>query len=110
MAAVLSGWRLYETLANFTESGSGRVLLRVRNAETEGMTMEIIDHGPGFLPAFNPQTDGGFGFRLLRALAEQIGAAAVFQSSGRGVRFRLVLPSAPKAPASTLGDLRLTLR
>ncbi len=56
--------------------------------------IEIIDNGPGFPSAFNPQPDGGLGFRVVRALAVQLGATAPFSSSAEGVRFTLTLPLA----------------
>jgi len=55
--------------------------------------IEIVDDGPGLPEAFDPLTDGGLGFRLLRRLGEQLGALITFQSTDTGLRFRLTLPA-----------------
>jgi hypothetical protein len=39
------------------------------------------------------QTDGGFGFRVIRGLAAEIGASLEIVSPGIGLSFRLLLPA-----------------
>jgi two-component sensor histidine kinase len=75
-------------------AGEPQAILARCRPEGAGVVVEVIDHGPGFPAGFDPQTDGGLGFRLLRALGRQLGASIVFESSSRGVRFRLTTPPA----------------
>jgi two-component sensor histidine kinase len=77
------------------ESKPGAILIRC-SKDAAGVTeVEVIDDGPGLPPSFNPKTDGGLGFRLLRALSKQLNATMTFASSSKGLRFCLTLPSAP---------------
>jgi two-component sensor histidine kinase len=78
-------------------AGDGRgglLVARLRKGEPGSAVIEIIDHGPGFPSAFNPATDGGLGFRVVRALAVQLEATASFSSTAEGLRFTLTLPLA----------------
>ncbi len=72
----------------------GLLMARLRKGEPGSAVIEIIDHGPGFPNTFNPATEGGLGFRVVRALAVQLDATASFSSTVDGVRFRLTLPLA----------------
>jgi two-component sensor histidine kinase len=72
--------------------GKGAILVRLREAEAGKTVIEVVDHGPGLPPGFDPSRDGGLGFRLVRALAKQIRAVTTFHSSDEGVRFELALP------------------
>jgi two-component sensor histidine kinase len=71
---------------------AGAVVARCRSDQTGAVTIEVIDDGEGLPEGFDPKTDGGLGFRLLRALGKQLGAALAFESTGRGLCFRLTLP------------------
>jgi two-component sensor histidine kinase len=71
---------------------NGVIRVNLRKAGDGAAVVEIVDQGWGFPVGFNPVTDGGLGFRVVRALAEQLHAAVAFDSSGEGVRFRLTLP------------------
>jgi two-component sensor histidine kinase len=74
-------------------SGVIRACCHIDEAGT--LCVEIADDGPGFPASFNPDTDGGLGFRLLRARGKQLGAHMAFESCGDGLRFRLTLPVSP---------------
>ncbi len=54
--------------------------------------IEVCDNGPGFPPDFDPETDAGLGFGLIRALGRKLGARTEFQSTSCGLVFRLTLP------------------
>lgn len=69
----------------------GAVLVRSRRNPEGGVQIEVIDNGPGLPEAFDPQSDGGLGLRLVRGLARQIGARVAFESSPLGLRFSLTL-------------------
>jgi two-component sensor histidine kinase len=77
----------------------GFIEARLRRAGPATAVIEIADHGSGFPAAFDAATSGGLGFRIIRALTEQLRATASFTSSDDGVRFTLTVPLARIAPA-----------
>jgi len=54
--------------------------------------VEVTDDGVGFPDDFDPSTDGGLGFHLMRALADALNAELQFEHDSLGVRARLVRP------------------
>jgi two-component sensor histidine kinase len=65
------------------------------NCETKGdgsFMLEVTDDGVGFPENFDPSTDGGLGFQLMRALANGLGAELQFEDDSLGVCARLVKP------------------
>lgn len=76
------------------DGGGGLLMARLRRGDPGSAVIEIVDHGPGFPSAFNPATDGGLGFRVVRGLTVQLHATASFSSTADGVCFRLTLPLA----------------
>ena len=54
--------------------------------------VEVTDDGVGFPENFDPATDGGLGFALMRALANGLNADLQFEHDSLGVRARLVKP------------------
>lgn len=67
---------------------------------TGAVQMEIVDSGGGFPADFDPASDGGFGFRLVRGLSRKLEARIAFESTPVGVRFRLTLPKPLNGPQS----------
>ena len=70
------------------------------HSETKGdgsFVVEVTDDGVGFPENFDPSTDGGLGFQLMRALANGLNAKLQFEHDSLGVCARLVRPghSAP---------------
>jgi two-component sensor histidine kinase len=59
------------------------------------LVIEFADDGVGLPEGFDPALDGGFGFRLARVLARQIGATMTFKSTGLGLHVRLCLGGEP---------------
>jgi two-component sensor histidine kinase len=57
-----------------------------------GIAIEIGDDGVGLPEGFNPETDGGMGFRLIRALAKGLGAQLKIETDSLGLSFCLKLP------------------
>jgi two-component sensor histidine kinase len=54
--------------------------------------VEVTDDGVGFPENFDPATDGGLGFQLMRALANGLSAELQFEHDSLGVCARLVKP------------------
>jgi two-component sensor histidine kinase len=84
---------LTNALKHAAARAGGTVLVRCRKAGSGGALIEVIDDGPGFPPGFDPMSDGGLGFRLLRGLTKQLGASMVFRTGPTGVKFELTLPA-----------------
>jgi two-component sensor histidine kinase len=77
----------------------GRIGLRCQQAPDGAMLIQVMDDGVGLPEGFDPALAGGLGLRLVRALAEQIGASLAFDSSGIGLTVGLLLPaSSPMGP------------
>jgi two-component sensor histidine kinase len=65
------------------------------HCETKGdgsFLVEVTDDGVGFPESFDPSTDGGLGFQLMRALANGLHAELQFEHDSLGVCARLVKP------------------
>jgi two-component sensor histidine kinase len=74
---------------------TGRIIIRNWQDVAGAVVVEIADDGPGLPDGFEPETDSGLGFHLIRALATQLDAVAEFENSGVGLCFRLTLPAEP---------------
>lgn len=55
------------------------------------MYIEVADDGVGLPENFDEKKNGGVGFKLIRGLTNQIGAALRIESSSLGLSFRLTL-------------------
>jgi two-component sensor histidine kinase len=65
------------------------------NCETKddgSFMVEVSDDGVGFPENFDPSTDGGLGFQLMRALTNGLDAELQFEHDSLGVCARLVKP------------------
>jgi two-component sensor histidine kinase len=61
---------------------------------TDGRLVLIIsDDGVGLPEGFDPATQGGLGFRVIRLLANEIGATLEITSTSLGLSFRLSVPA-----------------
>jgi two-component sensor histidine kinase len=67
-----------------------RVHLRCDTNIDGSFSIEVTDDGVGFPEKFDPATDGGLGFQLMRALASGMGAELQFEHDSLGVCARLV--------------------
>lgn len=66
------------------------VQIEIQCRESAGLlTVEIADDGVGLPENFDPATDGGLGFRIVRSLAAQLGAKLRFDSSELGTTVQL---------------------
>jgi two-component sensor histidine kinase len=69
------------------------VRLHVSCTQTDdaSICIGVADDGVGLPERFNPSTDGGLGFRVMRSLAQQIGAELNFTTGPLGTTCRLIL-------------------
>jgi two-component sensor histidine kinase len=72
-----------------------KVDIRCETKDDGSFVVEVTDDGVGFPERFNPATDGGLGFQLMRALANGLHAELQFEHNSLGVRARLVKPKRP---------------
>lgn len=77
-----------------TAGEPGDITVRCARDMAGDLLVEVTDTGPGLPATFDPETDGGLGFRLLRSLGKQVGATLSFDSSRQGTHFQLTLPTA----------------
>jgi two-component sensor histidine kinase len=69
-----------------------KVHIRCETGDDGSFAVEVTDDGVGFPEDFDPSTDGGLGFQLMRALANGLDAELQFEHSSLGVCGRLVKP------------------
>jgi two-component sensor histidine kinase len=74
----------------------------------EGLVIKVADDGVGLSEDFDPLTDGGLGFRVVRGLARQLGASLAYESDGVGLTVRLTLR--PRAEEHTVVPLHPVAR
>jgi two-component sensor histidine kinase len=68
------------------------MLITCQQNAAGNLVIEIADDGIGLPENFDPKTDGGLGFRIVRSLASQLGATIHFDSSELGTSVRLEMP------------------
>lgn len=69
-----------------------KVGIRCKTNDDGSFSVEVTDDGVGFPENFDPDSDGGLGFQLMRALANGLGAKLAFEHDSLGVCARLVRP------------------
>ena len=69
---------------------AGRIVVLCRR-HASGLVVEVADDGVGLGEGFDPRTDGGLGFRVVRGLARQLGATLAYEATGVGLTVRLSL-------------------
>jgi two-component sensor histidine kinase len=69
-----------------------KVHIRCESKDDSSFMVEVSDDGVGFPENFDPSTDGGLGFQLMRALANGLDAELHFEHDSLGVCARLVKP------------------
>jgi two-component sensor histidine kinase len=65
-------------------------------SHNDEILLDICDDGVGLPEGFDEGRDGGIGFKLIRSLAERIGAALHMESNDLGLSFRIALPCAER--------------
>src|SRR5215213_9132396 len=65
-----------------------RLHVSCTQADDASICIEVADDGVGLPERFDPSTDGGLGFRMMRSLAQQIGAGLNFATGPLGTTCR----------------------
>jgi two-component sensor histidine kinase len=68
------------------------IQIRCETNDDGSFLVEVTDDGVGFPENFDPTTDGGLGFQLMRALTRGLNAELQFEHDSLGVCARLVKP------------------
>jgi two-component sensor histidine kinase len=72
----------------------GRIRLGCHARPEGAILIQIADDGVGLPEGFDLKRDGGLGMRMVRLLADQLGASLTFESSSIGLTVRLLIPPA----------------
>lgn len=76
---------------------AGQVRLACRRRSDGNIAIEVSDDGVGLPEGVDPMKGGHLGFRLVRSLADQLGAAIAFHSDALGLNFALQVPAVSKS-------------
>lgn len=72
----------------------GKLTVGCRRNGDGTLVIEVADDGVGLPEGFDPNANGGIGFRTVRVLAHQLGAEYAFDSGPIGLSFRLRVAAA----------------
>jgi signal transduction histidine kinase len=72
-------------------AGSSRIVVRLRHAPPDGLTIEVADDGTGFDLAARAEADGHFGIRGMRERARRIGGELGIETGPAGTRVILAV-------------------
>ena len=104
-------WIVSEMVTNAIKyahpAGSPGHIQVIGRREADGtLLLEIADDGVGLPEGFDPQTDGGFGFQLVRALAHRLGGTVSFTAPGSACSSACVSPHPHRARLFTAARAR----
>jgi len=71
----------------------GKIEVRCARGADSSVRIDVVDDGVGLPEGFDPATDGGFGFELMRELSGKLGATLTFVSTSLGLRVELRAPA-----------------
>jgi two-component sensor histidine kinase len=74
---------------------AGQVTVSCSRERDGALVIDVADDGIGLPEGFDPAADGDFGFRIIRAIAEQLHATLAFHSTDIGLRVRILMPASP---------------
>ncbi len=76
---------------------AGQIRLACRRRSDGNIAIEVSDDGVGLPEGVDPMKSSHLGFRLVRSLADQLGATIAFHSDALGLNFALQLPAVSKS-------------
>ena len=72
---------------------AGKISVGCHPRPEGAVLIKVTDDGVGLPDGFDPRRDGGLGMRMVRALADQLGASLTFDAAdGVGLTVRLLVP------------------
>ena len=72
----------------------GKIMVRSGQSLGGSIYVDVEDDGIGLPEDFDPWSGGGLGFRVIRGLAQQLGARLIFDAEGIGLKVKLIVPTA----------------
>ncbi len=79
---------------------AGEIAVACRKSPGGRLAIEVSDDGVGLPEGFDPMKNGDLGFQLIRALADQLGAAITHHSDSLGLSIALQMPATPTRPSN----------
>jgi two-component sensor histidine kinase len=76
----------------------GKIAVRCGAGLGHAVFVEVEDDGVGLPEDFDPQTDGGLGFQVIRGLARQLDARLIFDTEALGLRVGVIVPALELEP------------
>jgi two-component sensor histidine kinase len=70
----------------------GRIAVRCRRTSQDTLILTVADDGVGLPDGFDARTGGGLGMRVVRSLADQLGAVLDFDSGPLGLTVSVIAP------------------
>jgi two-component sensor histidine kinase len=71
---------------------AGCISVGCRRRADATLVVEVADDGVGLPEGFDANVEGALGIRVLRSLAQQLGARLTFHNTGLGLRVELLVP------------------
>ncbi|MEO8532037.1 MAG: ATP-binding protein, partial [Deltaproteobacteria bacterium] len=76
------------------KGAAGKIVVTCKSDTDGAVLVEIRDNGPGLSRLQVAKVAEGLGFKLVQAMAKQIGGTAAYLSSDKGLTVSLTLPNA----------------
>ena len=102
--AILVGLVINELVSNcgkyaYPDCPDGAIWVRLTRVENNALLLSVSDEGVGLPGDFNPGTSKRLGTRLVKAMAEQLGAELTRLTPAKGTHYTLLVPLQISRPA-----------
>lgn len=102
--AILVGLVINELVSNcgkyaYPDCPDGAIWVRLTRVENNALLLSVSDEGVGLPDDFNPGTSKRLGTRLVKAMAEQLGAELTRLTPAKGTHYTLLVPLQISRPA-----------
>lgn len=90
------GFIVNELITNAAKHTEGTIIVRLRTISPTGLSLSVLDDGPGLPVGFDPAGNKGLGMKIVLSLVEQIGGKlhVAIGDDGRGTCFTVTFHSA----------------